>query len=138
MSRRDSGIQVSSAEDNFTWLTARKGHQGTMLPSCRCRWLPWWFRGKEWPAHAGDIRDAGSVPGSGRSPGVGNSNSLHSSCLGNPMDKRSLVGFTVYAVAESDTTERPGQQREHSEQLRFLVHVLCKLKHTLSERPFAD
>ena len=54
------------------------------------------------------------------------------------MDKRSLVGFTIYAVAESDTTERLGQQREHSEQPRFLVHVLRKLNHALSERQFAD
>ena len=29
------------------------------------------------PAGAGDIRDAGSIPGSGRSPGGGNGNPLH-------------------------------------------------------------
>ena len=28
------------------------------------------------PANAGDIRDAGSIPGLGRSPGGGNGNSL--------------------------------------------------------------
>ena len=31
---------------------------------------------KNLPAKAGDIRDAGSIPGSGRSPRVGNGNSL--------------------------------------------------------------
>ena len=34
------------------------------------------------PAKAGDT---GSIPGSGRSPGEGNGNSLHYSCLENPM-----------------------------------------------------
>ena len=41
-------------------------------------------------ANAGDV---GSVPGSGRSPGGGNDNPLQYSCLENPMDKRSLMGF---------------------------------------------
>ena len=39
------------------------------------------------PANAGDIRDAGSMPGSGRSPGVGNGNPLQYSCLENPVDR---------------------------------------------------
>ena len=38
------------------------------------------------PANAGDIRDAGSIPGSGRSPGEGNGNLLQYSCLENLMD----------------------------------------------------
>ena len=40
------------------------------------------------PAHAGDIRDAGSIPGLGRPPGGGYSNPLQYSCLENPMDSR--------------------------------------------------
>ena len=40
------------------------------------------------PAHAGDVRDAGSIPGLGRSPGGGRSNPLQYSCLENPMDSR--------------------------------------------------
>ena len=39
------------------------------------------------PANAGDMRDAGSIPGSGRSPGGGHGNLLQYSCLENPMDK---------------------------------------------------
>ena len=31
--------------------------------------------------------DPGLIPGSGRSPGEGNSNPLHYSCMGNPMDR---------------------------------------------------
>ena len=36
------------------------------------------------PANAGDIRDAGSIPGSGRSPGGGHDNPLQYSGLENP------------------------------------------------------
>ena len=34
------------------------------------------------PANAGDIRDAGSIPGLGRYPGEGHGNPLQYSCLG--------------------------------------------------------
>ena len=36
---------------------------------------------------AGDIREAGLIPGLGRSPGVGHGNPLQCSCLENPMDR---------------------------------------------------
>ena len=39
------------------------------------------------PANAGDVRDAGSLPGSGRSPGGGDGNPLQCSCLENLMDR---------------------------------------------------
>ena len=42
---------------------------------------------KNLPANAGDIGDAGLIPGLGRSLGGGNGNSLQYSCLGNPMDR---------------------------------------------------
>ena len=42
---------------------------------------------KKPPANAGDIRDAGSIPGLGISPGEGNGNSLQYSCLEKPMDR---------------------------------------------------
>ena len=41
---------------------------------------------KNLPANAGDVRDAGSIPGSGRSPGGRHGNLLQYSCLENPMD----------------------------------------------------
>ena len=37
-------------------------------------------------ANAGDIRDAGLIPGSGRSPREGHGNTLQYSCLENPME----------------------------------------------------
>ena len=45
---------------------------------------------KDLPTSAGDV---GSIPGSGRCPGEGNGNPLQNSCLGNPMDGRSLAGY---------------------------------------------
>ena len=42
---------------------------------------------KNLPANAGDLRDAGLIPGSGRSPREGNGNPIQYSCLENPMDR---------------------------------------------------
>ena len=42
---------------------------------------------KNLPASAGDIRDAGSIPGLGRSAGEGHGNPLQYPCLENPMDR---------------------------------------------------
>ena len=39
-------------------------------------------------ANAGEIRDAGSVPGLGRFPGGEHSKPVQYSCLENPMDRR--------------------------------------------------
>ena len=38
-------------------------------------------------ANAGDMRDAGIIPGSGRFPGEENGTSFHFSCLENSMDR---------------------------------------------------
>ena len=54
-------------------------------------------------ANAGDM---GSIPGSGRSPGEGNDNPLQCSCVENPIDKRSLVGFSLWGHKELDTTKQ--------------------------------
>ena len=57
---------------------------------------------KNLPANAGDIRDAGLIPGSGRSPGGGHGSPLQYSCLENPMD-RGAWRATVYGVTKSQT-----------------------------------
>jgi len=57
---------------------------------------------KNLPANAGDIRDAGSIPGSGRSPGGGHGNPVQYSCLENPVD-RGVWQVTVHSVAQSQT-----------------------------------
>ena len=43
---------------------------------------------KNLSANAGDLSDAGSIPGSGRYPGEGHGNPLQYSYLENPMDRR--------------------------------------------------
>ena len=57
------------------------------------------------PANAGDIGDAGLIPGMERFPGGGNGNLLQYSCLENPVD-RGAWWATVHGVTELDTTEQ--------------------------------
>ena len=41
------------------------------------------------PANAGDVRDAGLIPGLGRHPGGGHGDVCQYACLENPMDRES-------------------------------------------------
>ena len=74
------------------------------------------------PANAGDVRDAGSIPGSGRSPGEAHGNPLQYYCLGNPMD-RGAFGATVHGVAQSQTwlkqlsTQRASQVQQRKKRV---------------------
>ena len=52
------------------------------------------------PANAGDLRDAGLIPGSRRSPEGGHGNPLQYSSLENPMD-RGAWPATAHRVAKS-------------------------------------
>ena len=49
------------------------------------------------PKDAGDVRDAGSIPGSGRFPRGGHHNPLQYSCLENSMHRGACLG-TVHGV----------------------------------------
>jgi len=51
---------------------------------------------KNLPANAENV---GLIPGSGSS--LGNGNPFQYSCLGNPMDRRSLVGYIHGVIKES-------------------------------------
>ena len=57
--------------------------------------------GSDGKVSAYNVRDLGSIPGLGRSPGEGNGNPLQYSCLENPMDWRSLVGYSLRGHKES-------------------------------------
>ena len=57
---------------------------------------------KNSPAHAGDTRDVGSIPGLGRSPGGGHGNPLQFACLESPMD-RGAWWAAVQGVTKSRT-----------------------------------
>ena len=61
---------------------------------------------KNLPANAGDVRDAGLVPGSGRSPGGGHSNPLQDSCLENPVGRGAwrATGHMVIDMMERGST----------------------------------
>ena len=54
------------------------------------------------PASAGDVRDAGSIPGLGRSSGEGHGNPPQCSCLENPVDRGTWWAI-VHRVAKSRT-----------------------------------
>ena len=57
---------------------------------------------KNLPVNAGDVRDAGSIPGWGRSPREGRGYPLQYACLENAMD-RGAWRATVHRVAKSRT-----------------------------------
>ena len=67
---------------------------------------------KNLPANAGDIRNAGLIPGLGRSPGEGHSNPLQYSCMGNHMD-RGAWWAALHWITESDTTEATEHACKH-------------------------
>ena len=67
-----------------------------LIPQCKSS------DGKESTCNEGDL---GSVPELGRSPGGGHSNPLQYSCLENPCEQRSLVGYSPWGHKEWDTTE---------------------------------
>ena len=56
------------------------------------------------PVNAGDLRDAGWIPGSGRSPGGGHGNPFQYSCLENSRDRGAWQAM-VHRVVESDTIQ---------------------------------
>ena len=80
----------------------RKQHQILFQSHYHYNWASQVLLVRNMPASAGDIRDAGSIPGSERSPGEGHGNSVHYSCLENPMD-RGARRATVHVIAKSRT-----------------------------------
>ena len=87
--------------------------------------------GKEPSAKAGDIRDAGAIPGSGRSPGGGLGTPLQYSCLENPMD-RGAWWAAVHGIAKSWTRLKRLSTLMHSVSLILLMRVFPLLNAVLS------
>ena len=54
---------------------------------------------------AGDVRYTGSIPELGRSSPEGNSNPLQYFLPGEPLEQRSLPGYSPWGCKESDTSE---------------------------------
>ena len=63
-----------------------------------------------------NARASGLVPGLRRPPGEESGNPLQYSCLGNPRDRKSLMGYSPWGPKESGMTERLSAV--------FLQHVL--------------
>ena len=67
-----------------------------------CHWgtvgvgLPRCYGGKESACQARRLKRWGPISGSGRSSREGDGNTLQYSCLGNPMSRRSLVGYSPW------------------------------------------
>jgi len=80
---------------------------------------------KNTSAHAGDIRNAGSITGSGRSFRGGHGNPLQYSGLENPHGQRSLAA-TVHRVAESQTLLK-----------RLIMHALRISHNSISKTNFS-
>ena len=57
------------------------------------------------PANAGDIRDAGCIPGSGRPSGGGNGNPLPVFLPGESHGQGSLVGYSLWGCKELEMTK---------------------------------
>ena len=69
-----------------------RGKAISLLPLCMMlAALPWWLSGKEPTCQSSRWE---FTPELERSPGEGNGNPLQYSCLGNPMDRRSLAGYS--------------------------------------------
>ena len=83
------------------------------------------------PANAGDVRDAGSVPGSGGSPRGRHSNPLQDSCLENPMDRGAWLD-TVHGVAESWTRLRC--EHAHTSYYKAEALILAGILRTATRR----
>ena len=71
---------------------------------------------KNLPATAGDVRDAGSIPGWVRSPGEGHGNPLQYSCLENPMDRRAWRPI-VHGITKSQTRLKSLHTHTHTHTL---------------------
>ena len=83
------------------------------------------------PANAGDVRDAGSIPGSTRSSGRGLDNPLQYSCLGNSRD-RGARKATIHRAAKSRTWLRDWTYTSYQilvkAQKKKMDSISCRLK----------
>ena len=78
------------------------------------------------PSNAGDMRDAGLVPGWGRSPGWGTGWPTLVFLPGGSHGRRSLVAYSPWGCKESDMTERLSvHTRTHESFLWIFLKMKC-------------
>ena len=96
---------------------------------------------KNLPANAGDVRDAGSIPGSERSPGGAHGNPLQYPHLENSMD-RGAWWATVHSIAHSQTgLKQLSMQHAHGTESKWFSHLYFYFHDSLSKAcrlPFGD
>ena len=68
-------------------------------------WFPGGTSGKELPANAGDVRDAGSIPGLGKIPWRRAWQPSPVFLPGESHGQKSLEGYSLWGHKESDMTE---------------------------------
>ena len=78
------------------------------------------------PAKAGDIRDAGLIPGSGRSPGGGHGSPLHYSCLEDPTDREAWWAM-VHSVTKTWTWLKRLSTHTHISQADLSQYSIPKM-----------
>ena len=106
MSQREgkSAPAATGAGDDIPTISLRLWASGATVDlrsKYKLEWgLPWWLSGKESAANAGDLRDAGLIPGSERCPGGGRDNPLQYSCLENPTDRGAWQAL-VHSVTQN-------------------------------------
>ena len=90
-----------------------------------------WLSGKESICQEGDVEDGSSILGSGRSLEEGNGNPLQYFWLENPMDKRSLGGYSPSGCKESDMTEHSTERQVETTDVtkhRTMHRTICHNK----------
>ena len=99
--RRQRAADLSKKINHFRWCDPKGIDRLTNLNLVSG--LPGGSDSKAYAYNAGDLA---SIPGSGRSPGEGNGNQLQYSCLENPMDGGTWLGYSPWGHKELDTTEQ--------------------------------
>ena len=76
------------------------------------------------PTNAGNMV---LIPGCGRFPGEGNGKPLQYSCLGNPMDRKGLMGYSPWGCKRV-RDDLVTKQQQSQPQAMFSVHIYCLLE----------
>ena len=97
----DRNLQRAQQESEQTVQSTKRG-EALVSSYTSDPGFPGSLVGKNPPARAGNVRDAGSISGLGRSSEGGHGNPLQYSCLENPMDIGAWRA-TVHGVTKSRT-----------------------------------
>ena len=118
--------QIGLAVGSGSWAEAAWWWSWQCLGSCESRmrrYLSEISGGSNGKGPACNVGDLGLIPGVGRSPGGGHGNPLQYSCLEKVQWQRSLVGYSLWCLKESDATERLSTAQHSTEHSLSLIRV---------------